>query len=131
MGKRPVKFFVFSVLTVWLLFAQTAYSEEQAAAGIENNGPDYLRSMMNFIQEEHKGDITDKKLMEGALRGMFSTMDPFTEFYTTEEAESFINTFEGSISGVGVILSQEDNGAMVEEVLPGSPLKKPVSWQVI
>jgi len=80
--------------------------------------------MMNFIQEEHKGDITDKKLMEGALRGMFSTMDPFTEFYTTEEAESFINTFEGSISGVGVILSQEDNGAMVEEVLPGSPAEK-------
>lgn len=124
MGIRPVKIFILSVLAVSFLYAQTAYSEETAVTGSANNGSDYLKSMINMIQEEHKGDITDKKLMEGALKGMFSTMDPYTEFYTAEEAESFLNTFGGSFSGIGVVLSQEDDGVVIEEILSGSPAEK-------
>ncbi len=124
MNIKSVKLFIMSVLTASLLFSQTAFSKELAEPSGETENGGYLESMMKMINEEYKGDITDEKLMEGALKGMFATMDPYTEFYTPDEAESFFNSINGSYEGIGLTIDKENNNVVVKGVFPGSPAER-------
>ncbi len=117
-----MRFLVFTVLTV-VLYGQAGFAQESINAD-QNGALDYLKSMTGMIKKEYKGDISDKQLMEGMLKGMFGTMDPYTEFYTREEAESFLNSIDGSYEGIGISMKEETGAVIVEDVYPGSPADK-------
>jgi carboxyl-terminal processing protease len=76
---------------------------------------------MKMAQDKYNYDITDQELTQGAVKGIFSSMDPYTEFFTTEEAKQFMETVGGSYSGIGVVLSQMENYVVVTKVFSTSP----------
>jgi carboxyl-terminal processing protease len=79
---------------------------------------------MEMIKGRYNGTVTDYKLLNGALKGLFGTMDQYTEYFTSEEAREFINTIDGTYEGVGMTLSIVNGQAMVSKVFPGSPSEK-------
>ncbi len=72
-----------------------------------------LREMSDLIRERHYGTaISDDALVEGALRGMLSTVeDPFARYYTNEEYVEYLKSLDGKYTGIGVSLSQPVDGA--------------------
>lgn len=89
-----------------------------------NVNADYLKSIMDMVEDKYRGDIDQNKLMEGVLKGIFSSMDKYTEFYTKEEAESFFNTIDGEYSGVGMGFDEIDGWFIVREIYKDSPAQK-------
>lgn len=82
---------------------------------------DYLDSIMDMAKERYYKDISDEKLLEGALRGIFDTMDDYTTFFSLDEDSNFLNTMEGNYQGIGVEITQVPEGVMVTRVFANSP----------
>lgn len=107
--------------TVLFLMTGIAYAQESLIKQENQSGSDYLESVINMAKEKYGGEVTEKQLIEGALKGMFETMDPYTNYFNNEEADSFLGSIEGSYEGIGVSFSKEGEDLVVNEVFKASP----------
>lgn len=123
-NKRATKLLLVVVVVLSILLAQYTFT---LAAGVSTDADyniEYLKSVIDMIKEKHKGEITDKQLVEGALKGMFDTMDPYTTYFTPEQAEVFLNDMKATYEGIGIMMTKSDEYIVVTKVFPLSPAEK-------
>jgi carboxyl-terminal processing protease len=73
------------------------------------------------IKREYVDKVDDHELMEKAVRGMVSALDPHSAFLDSEEfAEIRLSTM-GSYPGVGIEVVAEDGGVKILRPIEGSP----------
>jgi carboxyl-terminal processing protease len=93
--------------------------------GKENTfDPEYLKSIMDMIKEKYAGEVDYRQLLEGALRGMFSTMDPYTSYFNQSQAEIFFGDVEGTYEGIGIMIEKSGDYIIISKVFPGSSAEK-------
>lgn len=85
---------------------------------------DYLKSVVDLIKQKYNGNITDEDLIKSTVRGMFGSMDQYTMFFNQEEYNSFYNSLEGSVVGVGISVQLIDDYVSIMKVFNDSPAKK-------
>lgn len=121
--KGSFKLFIIFLLMFFMVFSQIIVTY---AASDNQNTIDavYLQNIINMIFEKYNGQITVDQLMQGALKGLFDTMDPYTAFFTPEEADSFLGTIEGTFTGIGISMEPSGDYIMISKVFPGSPAEK-------
>ncbi|WKY45488.1 S41 family peptidase [Eubacteriaceae bacterium ES2] len=74
------------------------------------NGIIKLLALKSQIEEEYYQDVDSKTLMEGAVKGMFESLDdPYSAYFTQEEYESYMASATGVYEGIGVVVSEDDN----------------------
>lgn len=75
------------------------------------------------LRDNYDGKLTEEQVLNGLKHGLAqSTKDPYTEFFTADEAEEFSNDLQGTISGVGARLElDKDGNVVVVAPLDGSP----------
>ena len=92
------------------------------------NGLDteYIESMANFIKQNYLYEIEDKKLMEGAIKGLFSTLDPYSQYYTAEEYKLLTETLTGELdqAGIGVKITHVEGVVTITDVMKSNPAQK-------
>jgi carboxyl-terminal processing protease len=67
----------------------------------------------------------EERRIYGAIKGMVdSEQDPYTVFFTPEEATGFETEIKGSFEGVGMEVGKKDGVITVIAPLPGSPSEK-------
>lgn len=73
-----------------------------------------------------KSKIDSKKLLEGAINGMLSSLDdPYTSFFPPKENTEFKTQLAGEFTGIGAELSMSpDNQIVVVSPLDDSPAQK-------
>lgn len=109
------------IIMLCLMLPQLAYAEETSAS---DKDLEYLRSVMDMIKSKYKGEVSDSQLIEGALKGMFDSMDDYTTYFTPKEAEDFLGEMDGSYQGIGVSISQDGDYIVVGKAFPGSPAER-------
>ncbi len=119
---KTVKVIILVYVAAFLLFSYSALAAEVQSK--EDKDLEYLRSVMDMIKEKYKGEVTDKQLIEGALKGMFNSMDKYTVYYNSEESKKYIEEMEGNYEGIGVMLNKEDDYIMVVKVFNSSPAER-------
>lgn len=119
---KSILFLLFILIFSMSLF-QPAFADTAAAADGEID-TGYLQSIVDFIKDKYNGQTTNDQLMQGALKGLFNTMDPYTTFYTKEEAYSFFSSVNGTYSGIGISMELSGGYVMVSKVFSGSPAEK-------
>jgi carboxyl-terminal processing protease len=92
-------------------------------SGIEQTGSDidYLKSIIEMIKEQFQGEVSEKELYEGALKGIFDSLDDYSTYFTMEEAESYLNSVDGSFDGIGITMELQGNDIIVAGVFKGTP----------
>lgn len=115
-----MKTLIVTLLIAGLLFSQTAFADTPAS-NTQNDNIDYLKSVMDMVKDKYKGDVTDKQLVEGALKGMFGTMDQYTVYYNPEEAKGFFNQIDGTFQGIGIMMNKMGDYVTVQKVFSSSP----------
>ncbi|MCX8129085.1 MAG: S41 family peptidase [Clostridia bacterium] len=115
--------FIAVFIIICILLSQSVFAESDSSSATDRD-VEYLKSIMDMIKEKYRGEITDDQLIEGALKGMFGTMDQYTQYMTNDEAESFYTGLEGSFFGLGIVMKVSGKYIMVEKVFPGSPAEK-------
>lgn len=115
------------ILIVIFLFSLLVYRPIYAESGTSVDTPldsNYLKSISDFIKENYNGQPTNDLLMQGAMKGMFDSLDPYTTFYTKKEADSFFQSVGGTYSGIGISMELSGEYIMVAKVFSGSPAEK-------
>ncbi len=66
-----------------------------------------LDQVMRFIQNYYVDDVDPKKLFEGAMKGMFESLDdPYSVYLTATDMSDLSDTTTGKFGGVGMYISK-------------------------
>lgn len=76
------------------------------------------------IRERYVEPVDSKKLFEGALQGMFLTLDPHSQYMDPDSYNQLEKDTEGSFSGIGIHITLKDGILTVIAPIPGSPSAK-------
>lgn len=92
-----------------------------------NATPDFsaLNEVYSQLARNFDGDLDSAALINGAKRGMVEAVgDPYTQFFTSDEAREFLNDLDGSFQGIGAELGQRDGKLIVVSTIDDSPARK-------
>jgi carboxyl-terminal processing protease len=76
------------------------------------------------IKREYVDEVDDHELMEKAVRGMVSALDPHSAYLDSEEFEEIRLSTMGSYPGVGIEVVAEEGGVKILRPLEGSPAEQ-------
>lgn len=115
---------IIAVLSLSLVFVINERNNEQdlnVAALTEL--ADTIDSQYYFYNDK---ELDGDKLVEGAMRGMISTLDdPYAQYYTEEEYNKLLKSNSGNYVGIGIsIQAPDETGSKVIEVYSGGPAEK-------
>lgn len=113
------------VLTVFVsVFLTLSWGFAEA----ENAGPGDEKLLENlalfseilaYIKQEHLDDPDDKKLMEGAIKGMLRTLDPYSQYIPDLIAFNTMN--QGNYGGLGMTVGMRNDMITVITPFKGNP----------
>lgn len=86
-----------------------------------------LNAIDEIITQTYYQQIDEKDLIDGALRGMVAALDdPYSSYYTEEEFKAFNESYEGTYTGVGMLIQQtkDDEYLIIAHVFDDSPAQK-------
>src|SRR5690606_17503919 len=77
------------------------------------------------IKENYVDEIDAEQLVEGAINGMVDAMgDPYSDYMTAEETESFNEQITSSFEGIGATIEERDGNIVIVAPIKGSPAEK-------
>jgi carboxyl-terminal processing protease len=105
------------------VFGTSAYISAHEGAVVSEFGK--LFEIRNDLSKYYDGPINESTLVEGAIKGMTSSLnDPYTVFMNKKEFSDFNTQTEGNYSGVGLQVQAKNNNIIIAGVFENSPAKK-------
>ena len=80
--------------------------------------------LQNYIKTYYKDATTDGQLSEAQLKGMFNSLDPYSNYYTKEEFKDLNESLSGSFVGIGVHIEPYNGYLKVTKPIKGGPAEK-------
>lgn len=86
----------------------------------------FMDYMINFVLENFKsdmveGDVTRERLIQGAYKGVFESLDNHSVYFNEEEYKQFNSSTEGSFGGIGISVIKEGKYIEVVSPIKGTP----------
>ena len=112
-----------------LLFVGTAIPAQQNATKDAEAYNEYLWfkvfSEVYFIAKNYYvEEVTPKRLIINAAKGMLEKLDPYSEYFTPEEEKEFEEDTYGEFGGIGIEISMEKGRPIVVAPIEGTPAYK-------
>lgn len=83
---------------------------------------DIFTSVYREINLNYVDKVKAEELMEMGIQGMFSTLDPYTEFIPESEIEDFkLNYVSTQYGGIGALIVNRDSSIYISEIYEGFP----------
>lgn len=85
-----------------------------------------VQSTFRTLKQNYDGQLDDKKLIEGASKGLVAASgDEHTQYFDSKEAEQFRNDLNGNIGGgIGAQIGMRDDTPTIISVLADTPAEK-------
>jgi len=115
MKKKTSKILVF-LLTLTLLVPSFSFAQTSIDYG-------YVDFIVEYINAYYIKDIDYETHQNNILKGLLQNLDPYSDYYTKEEYEEFINSLNQSFSGIGIVIKLVNNNVVIDKVLDDSPAK--------
>ncbi len=80
-----------------------------------------LAEVLERVKQDYVESVDDHALMESAIRGMVSALDPHSAFLDNEEYDEIRISTTGNYSGVGIEVTMEDGAVRVVAPIEGTP----------
>lgn len=98
-------------------------ADKPAAAGTELPWQDAraLADVLERVKHDYVTPVDDHQLLQAAIRGMVSSLDPYSAYLDGEEYDEVKISSSGQYSGVGIEISMEDDEVVVVSPFEGSP----------
>ena len=87
---------------------------------------EYIESMANLIKNNYLYEVEDKKLTEGAIKGLFASLDPYSAYYTQEEYKELTQNLTGELdqAGIGVQLTEDQGIITITDIIKNNSAEK-------
>lgn len=80
-----------------------------------------LAEVLERVKRDYVEDVDDSLLIEGAIRGMIASLDPYSSFLDPGQFEDIQVTTRGSYSGVGIEVSTRDGRLQIIAPMDDTP----------
>lgn len=133
---------VFPLLTAVALFANTACDRALAADETEKSAQNavskteerrkklaeekaLLRLFADTLEQVKskyvEADVSERELIEAAIRGMISELDPYSNYIPPEELEQFRRGVEREYAGIGIHVADREGNLQIISPIFGTP----------
>src|SRR3989304_766953 len=114
------------VAAVLLSGAVLAAEPEKKPASKENYYELYklLVDSIDQVERNYVNEIDDRELIEAAIRGVMSKLDPYSSYIGPNDIEQFHNVVESEFGGIGIQISIDDGELKILSPLYGTPAYK-------
>jgi carboxyl-terminal processing protease len=102
------------------VFAQ----KEQREEALPWDDARLLAEVLERVRLEYVESVDDSVLIESAVRGMVTDLDPHSQFLNSDEYEEVRISTTGNYSGVGLEVHMEDGIVVVVAAIEGTPAEK-------
>jgi len=106
---------------VWLVLAVGVGACSPLAADGPSGDLSLVRDAMAQVENSYVVPVTPDKLVDGALKGMLSKLDPHSDYMTESEYRELMATTSGQFGGIGIEVSVEDGVPQVVSAIEGTP----------
>lgn len=83
-----------------------------------------INSVADLINNYYVSDVDDAKLMNGAMRGMLQSLDPYSEYIVPEDIPRFEKMTSGNYDGIGIDI--DTRGGLITVI---SPFENSPAWR--
>lgn len=113
--KRITIFVLLAVATVWAM----ANNEKRMFSYSQN--VEVFSSVLKNLNSFYVDTIDVDRCLKAGVSAMLSQLDPYTIYFTEEEAKEFEAQNTGEYAGVGCTIVQRDSAVYVSEPFEGTP----------
>ena len=116
MSRRTVAIFAIAWMVVVVAVASSAitiYAMGGAAqAGLSAQKYEQLDEVLRIIEERYYVEVEEDGLLEDAIRGAFSSLDPYSFYYSADEMAAMFEQTSGEYYGIGVLVTMDGEGGI-------------------
>jgi carboxyl-terminal processing protease len=80
-----------------------------------------IEAAMQQVEKSYVVPVQPDQLVNGALKGMLTKLDPHSDYMTEREYKELISTTSGQFGGVGIEISVEEGVPQVIAAIEGTP----------
>lgn len=85
---------------------------------------DVFSAIYKDLNAYYVDSLSPQGLMESAVNGMTSSLDPYTYYYTEDNLDELNFQTTGKYAGIGVSILKLGQWTVISDVYPGSPMQK-------
>lgn len=108
---------------VSLGLAHGVLADKQAAPGADLPWQDarMLADVLERVKHDYVNPVDDHQLLQAAIRGMVSSLDPYSAYLDGDDYDEIKISSSGQYSGVGIEVAMEEGEVVVVSPFEGSP----------
>src|SRR5579872_2607662 len=80
--------------------------------------------VLNEVDRQYVSEVDDKKLIQSAMQGMLTSLDPHSDYLTPEAYGDLQDQTRGEYGGLGLEIQSEDGAVKVISPIDGTPAAK-------
>jgi len=80
-----------------------------------------FNEVLNMVEKNYVEDVDPKVVIHGAINGMMKSLDPHSTFMTAEQYNDLKIDTKGTFSGLGVVITMQDDMVIVVAPIEGKP----------
>jgi carboxyl-terminal processing protease len=106
-----------------LILSGAAFADKPSPPAVDLPWEDarVLAEVLERVKHEYVTPIDDHQLLQAAIRGMVSSLDPYSAYLDGDEYDEIKISSSGQYSGVGIEIALEDDQVVVVSPFEGSP----------
>ncbi|RKR83690.1 S41A family C-terminal processing peptidase-3 [Mucilaginibacter gracilis] len=85
---------------------------------------DKLYTALTAIQKNYVDSLSDQALIDAAIKGMFTSLDPHSKYFSAKEAQEMKTMMSGSFVGIGIQYISQNDSVFITQIIPGGPAEK-------
>ena len=103
-----------------------AYVSQQAVASVQPRSQTYrmlelFGDVLDTVQRQYVTEVDDTKLIEAAIDGMLTSLDPHSGYLNPESFDDMRDQTRGEYGGLGIEVTSEDGVVKVISPMDGTP----------
>ena len=114
----------YAVLAAAVFFVGTLFPYAYGAADRSLKQLRMLVDVIEFVKENYVEKTDTDKLISGAIRGVVSELDDFSQYLDPKDYKNLKNDTRGEFGGLGIRLQKKDDFVTVITPMPGTPAFK-------
>ncbi len=119
--KRTNKIILFILVLALLLPSMVSAKSETDAYNADTA---FFNDILNLIKERYPFEVDQDSLVKTAVKAMLQSLDPYSDYYTKEEADRMFQSLEGNFTGIGVYIEIKDGLIHVNQTIKDQPAEK-------
>lgn len=120
-----VSFILLSTVGISTLHSATdSKANEQVTSSMGDRPFDTFDRIVERIKQDYVEEVTDEKLLTGALNGMLSALDPHSAYLEPKVYEELKAQTKGEFGGLGMEVTQENGLVKIISPIDDTPAQK-------